>query len=204
LLSNDEQLLLKRDQKERSKVSKLAPRVSLQFSIQLIGFGLIWISASATFAMPDPSSVKAGRPSSPISAGALHGGQSADEFSLLAVRVRPGSSGGQAIALSYGDRNGQPIHGEPGFFHAVLDRNGRRLVIDLAQVTRTAIDLQQLRRALAASSLVASSEMTMDPLDNSTNISVVLKVPVLLSVSTQAGSQGQLVFDLKPVAGAVR
>ena len=72
--------------------------------------------------------------------------------------------------------SGKPLTGEPGYFQVALDRDGRRLVIDLSQVTRTGVDPGQLKSALMKSKFVASTDMTMDPHDQSTNLTLTLKV----------------------------
>ena len=166
------------------------------FPIFLIQLSAV-ISLSA-WALPMPNRVESKKPVNPIRSGVLTGGFAAEEFSLLKVEAQQ-QGARERIVISYGDRFGKPHRGEPGYFHVALDRNSSRVVIDLAQVTRTAIDLNSLRRQLAASKFVASSEMTMDPQDSSTNITLVLKQPAEIDVETSSGGASRLMLTMSPI-----
>lgn len=144
--------------------------------------------------------VKPGEVSAPLRTGTITGGQAAEEFSLVNVQTKS-VAGSERIIFSYGDVRGKPVQREPGFFNIVLDRESKRLVIDLAQVNRTAVDPTALRRILSNSKLIAGSDMTMDPQDNSTNLTLNLKKPVQIRVASQSRSEGQLVLELRPVEG---
>ncbi len=166
--------------------------------------GLSFLVAHPSFALPAPLRVRPGKVSQPIQSGVLVGGQSGAEFSLLGIQTESLKGSGERLVLLYGDRYGNSLKNEPGFYHVSLDRNARRLVIDLAQVSRTAVDPMKLSRILAASQLVSSSEMTMDPSDGSTNITLVLKEPARLKVTTaddsQSANQGaKVLIDLERV-----
>ena len=133
------------------------------------------------------------------STGALQGGAAGDEFSLLGVQTAK-TAAGEKVVLNYGDRFGKAVKGEPGYFQIALDKAGQRITIDLSQVTTTGIVPEQLKKVLTASKFVASSDMTMDPHDQSTNITLMLKEPVELTVATEAGAKSKIVLDLKPAA----
>jgi hypothetical protein len=148
------------------------------------------------FAIPSPLHVKPGSALGLRAGSIANGGKALDEFSLLSVALAAGASS-ERMVLNYGDRFGKVWKGEPGFFQVALDRGGSRVVIDLSQVTRTGIDPAQLRKALSSSKLVASSEMTMDPQDQTTNLTLTMKRPVAISLSTASGSRSQIVLDLK-------
>lgn len=152
------------------------------------------LSAEAAIA---PLQVKPGRLSPPIRTGAIAGGEAAEEFSILKVETRSAGSKKERLVISYGDRNGQPIQREPGFFQVALDRKSRRVIIDLAQVTRTAVDSKDLAKILASSRFVATSDMTMDPQDGSTNITLNLRSAVAMSVLTEDDGQGRIVIELQ-------
>lgn len=128
--------------------------------------------------------------------GVASGGQALDEFSLLAVTDSV-SGASERIVLNYGDRFGRAWTGEPGYFQVALDRGGQRLVIDLAQVTKTGVDPAQLKKALEKSRFVASSDMTMDPEDRTTNLTLNLKSPVQLRLSSETGARSQVIMELK-------
>jgi hypothetical protein len=159
----------------------------------------VFANVSVSGAMPSPLHVKPGS-ALPVRVGSIaNGGKALDEFSLLSVALAPVASGplAERLILSYGDRFGKVWKGEPGFFQIALDKGGSRVVIDLSQVTRTGIDPVQLRTALSKSRLVASSDMTMDPQDQTTNLTLMMKKPVSLSLSTVSGARSQVVLDLK-------
>ncbi len=160
---------------------------------------IVFVLLSAvSFAMPSPLHVKPGSALSVREGSLANGGRANEEFSLLSVALAQlPSSASERIVLSYGDRFGKVWKGEPGFFQVALDRGGSRVVIDLSQVTKTGIDPVQLKKALASSKLVASSDMTMDPQDQTTNLTLVMKKPVSLSLATVSGARSQLVLDLK-------
>jgi hypothetical protein len=180
---------------------------------------LILVFHLSAWALPTPApvQVKPGRIASPMSGGVVIGGQSRDEFSLIGARsenfevvsndrtsnVRAGSHGikreGERLILLYGDRFGSPMKGDPGFFHVALDRDSRRVVIDLAQIRKTAVEPAKLARLLSASKIVASSDMTMDPYDGSTNITLNLKVPARLRAASIGGDQSRVVIELQPL-----
>lgn len=162
-----------------------------------LGFGLA-LPATAS-AAPAPITVKPNTISMPLrTTGFLQGGKAGDEFSLLSV-VTSKSSTGEKVVLNYGDRFGKSVKGEPGYFQIALDKAGQRITIDLSQVTTTGIVPEQLKKVLAASQFVASSEMTMDPHDLSTNITLMLKQPVELTVATEAGAKSKLIIELRRI-----
>jgi len=170
--------------------------------------GLVLVSVlglfavGASFAVPAPLQVRPGKTSWPMQTGVVVGGQSGAEFSLLGVQTESLNQAGERIALSYGDRYGNSLKNEPGFYHVSLDRNARRLVIDLAQVSKTTVDPMKLARIMAASQFVSSSEMTMDPSDGSTNITLVLKEPVRFKITVESSGSARVLIDLERVVQA--
>ena len=149
------------------------------------------------YGIPSPIQVRPGSVTAPLRTNASAiGGVAADEFSLLGVDS-VASASGERLVLKYGDPLGKPLKGQPGFFQVSLDRDGRRISIDLSQITRTGVDPTQLRRVLAKSKYVASSEMTMDPHDHSTNLTLMLKSPVQMKLSTESGAQAKVILDLE-------
>lgn len=171
-----------------------------QAAFEVIACGIFVMMAGAAFALPAPLLVKPGRVSPPVQNGVTIGGKAADEFSLIGVSAEHVHGGkGERLTLSYGDRHGHPHRGEPGFFHVALDRDAKRIVIDLAQMRKTAVDANGLAKVLSGSKLVASSDITMDPFDGSTNLTLILKQPVKMKVSSEGNNHSRIVFDLQPV-----
>lgn len=154
--------------------------------------------AQWVFAAPSPYHLKPGKISPPISEGVVTGGQSSDEFSLLTVKAESNNNK-ERLRIVYGDRHGQPLQGDPGYFHLTVDRSGKRISIDLAQVSRTAVDTKQLQRLLSNSKYIASSDIVMDPHDGSTNLAFNMKFPVEVKVMThQKSNPGQVILEMRP------
>lgn len=134
--------------------------------------------------------------------GILMGGESGRIFSLLEIKrsQQTGKKGGQAerITIGYGDEMGRKVIGKTGFFHVSLEQNPPRLVIDLSQVQKTAIDEKQLAAVFKNSDYISNTQMTMDPEDLSTNITLFLKNPVKARVHTNKNlrNPGQVVIDI--------
>lgn len=87
------------------------------------------------------------------------------------------------------------------YFHMHLDSATRRLVIDLSRVQKTRVDEIDLDRIFRSSRFVKAVTLTMDPKDQSTNMTFDLKLPVqvrfriLESSSSQANCR--IVMDLR-------
>jgi hypothetical protein len=143
-----------------------------------------------------PLVAKPGKMTSPIRDGAIIGGQADREFSLIAINAKTAGTG-ERVTIAYGDAAGKPWKGEPGFFHAVLDRESKRLVIDLAQVNKTRVDVAVLQKIFSHSRFVASTDITMDPHDGSTNITLLMKEPVTVVAATDPRHNGQAIFELR-------
>lgn len=144
-----------------------------------------------------PIQVKPGKISSPVRSGVLEGGIASDEFSIYSIERASTPEGSERLVITYGDRFGNALKGDPGFFHVAFDQNSRRISVDLAQVSRTAVDQNDLAKVLTKSIFVASSDMTMDPVDGSTNITLHLKNPVSISVSSESGNISRVVIEMR-------
>jgi hypothetical protein len=163
---------------------------------------LVFFVMTQAQAAPAPLNVTPGKISSPISAGVLTGGMAQDAFTLTKITRQPSRNGAERWTLTYGDREGRPVPSGPGFFHVAVDRNGRRVVIDLAQVHRTAVDGAQLEKMARGSALVATTDMIMDPQDRSTNITMNMKSAVAVRVASDRSAGGQLVLEISPTLPA--
>jgi hypothetical protein len=147
-----------------------------------------------------PMRILSGRISPPVESGVLVGGQSGVEFSLIGIRSETAPEiSGERMIFDYGNRQGAPQNGEPGFFHVAIDQNAKRAVIDLAQIRSTTIDPQKLKQILGASKLVTESDMTMDPIDGTTNITLNFSRPVRLRVGSRNGDRARLEIEVQPI-----
>ena len=181
-------------------IAVLAIRLLIRSAI--IAFGLVTLYLQSANASNIPFTVRPGQISMPFHNGSVSGGQAGPDFSLLAVKEISIPRGGMQIVLNYGDHLGHPFHGEPGYFHVSIDRVGKRISMDLAQVSRTAIDQKDLSRELSRSNIVSSSDITTDPADGSTNITLNLRRPVEMKVRSSGGDQAKLILELKPFDSA--
>lgn len=172
----------------------------IQKGLSSFFWGVFALSSSVATAMPKPMQVVPEKIAIAPRAGVFAGGQSNDEFSILAIRRESSDEGVERLVIEYGDRFGRPLQGEPGFFHVAVDRKATRVVIDLAQVNRTVIDQKELAQLLASSKFVADSDMTMDPHDASTNITLNMKTPVVLSVASSGRGQGRLILEIRDLS----
>lgn len=136
-----------------------------------------------------------------IKQGSFSGGVAKAEvdapLSILKFETRVSKTGSEKLSLTLGDKDGS-ILTEPGFFHVALDESGTRLVLDFAQVQQTSIDQSDLKAAFKNSPFVKSAEITMDPVDKSTNITLRTKKPVMAQAATNSTS-GQVIIELQEV-----
>lgn len=146
-----------------------------------------------------PVQVVPGKVSAPMRTGATIGGRASDEFSLLAVRRESLDSGGERVIVLFGDRHGKPLKGEPGYFHVSLEKDARRIVLDFAQMQRTAVDPTRLAKILSPSRLIHGTDMTMDPVDGSTNIILRTREPVEIKIGAAEGEPSRMFVDLVPI-----
>lgn len=137
-----------------------------------------------------------------IRSGSMSGGaaRSAEvgPLSLLKVKMTKTSQNLERFIFTFGDKKGLTL-GAPGFFQVALDEGGTRLVIDLSQVQKTAVDLNDLRNAFSTSPLIKNIEMVMDPIDKSTNITLLFKRPILARALASPQGNGEMAIDLQEV-----
>ncbi len=157
---------------------------------------------SSAWAVPAKQIVRPQKLGSYIAAGAIVGGSAGKIFSLIRVQKMLLAGGVERLILTYGDQDGVPLKSQPGYFHLNLDQAGQRLVLDLSQVLKTAIDQQDLIKELKGSRLVSRTDMSMDPQDGTTNITLYMRAPVEMKAQIEATEerQNQLVIDMRPVS----
>jgi hypothetical protein len=130
--------------------------------------------------------------------GVIVGGEAGDAFSILRVEKLAAKDSVERLVIYYGNVQGEAIKATPGYFHINVDEKLARVSIDLAQVQRTAVDHEQLAKLFAGSKIVAATDMTMDPIDLSTNILLTLKQPAEVSAHIdQSKGVHTLVIDLR-------
>ncbi len=161
------------------------------YVLLLIGIGM------AAQAAIKPMHFKVNKLNAFYDSGVFIGGESGKAFSILNVE-RKNEKTGERIVINYGDEGGRKLMGKTGFFHVSLEQNPPRLVVDLSQVQRTGVDEKKLAAIFRNSANVKSTEMTMDPEDFSTNLTLYLKQPVRARVNTfkDPKQQGRIVIDV--------
>lgn len=112
--------------------------------------------------------------------------ENASPLSLLQVQQVTSNTTDKSerLTMKFGDKNGIALL-EPGFFHLAVDEGGRRLILDLAQVQQTSVDKADLKAMVKQSTLIRDAEITMDPVDNSTNITFLMKRPIVARASSK-------------------
>ena len=168
----------------------------------ILAIGFSFVSIHAVNAMPAKTFVRPQKLGTYIAAGSIIGGNAGKLFSLIRIQRMNMTGGTERLILTYGDHDGVPLKTQPGYFHLSLDQAGERLVLDLSQVLKTAVDQHDLIKELKGSKLVVKTDMTMDPQDGTTNITLFMKVPVETKANvdtTSEDKQNQIVIDIRPV-----
>ncbi len=175
----------------------------LHVAAVLIAFISLSLGSTAAWSVPHRPKVKPQGLGSYIRSGVVVGGYAGEALSLLRMQKMLAPDGAERLVILYGDKNGNVVKSELGYFHISVDERNSRVSIDLAQVQRTAVDAKDLAKVFNNSRLVSTTEMTMDPLDLSTNISLTLQQPAEIKVNVET-SQGtkRLIIDMRPLKGA--
>ncbi|MCM2281549.1 MAG: hypothetical protein NDI61_06855 [Bdellovibrionaceae bacterium] len=131
--------------------------------------------------------------------GVIVGGTTGAGFSIVRAARSKSQDGAERLTIVFGDVRGKVAKSGPGYFHVQVDEQQPRVSIDFAQVQTTAVDPAQLQKLFRNSPLVAGTDMTMDPIDFSTNITLQLRRPaeVRANIVEQNGAQF-LAIDLRP------
>lgn len=160
---------------------------------------LVMAFALDSGAAPAPIQVKPGSIAKGSKKAFFAGGESTTDLSLIDAAMATTADGVEALTLFYGNERGQRLKGLPGYFQISLDRDGKRVTIDLAQVARTAVDPEILRKKLKDSRLVSTFDMTMDPSDSTTNVTLIFKSPVEIGVeASNESSPSRVTISMKP------
>lgn len=129
--------------------------------------------------------------------GVLTGGLAGTGFSLVDLKFNK-LSDKERVILDIGDLNGGPVRGLPAYFHAELQENPRRLVLDLSQTPTSMIDDHQMMERFKGSKSVANASLVMDPTDKTLSLILDFKKDVKAQVFQVSGKVGtsKIVIDL--------
>lgn len=131
--------------------------------------------------------------------GASYGGLAGSAFTLVDVRrTADAKKKIERLVFDVGDMNGAPLKGWPGYYYAELQKNPQRLVIDFAQMPRSNVDQNRLAAIMKSSMAVSRTQMSLDPVDGSLNLTMDLKKNTKVRVYQVAGkkSTSKVVVDL--------
>jgi hypothetical protein len=133
-------------------------------------------------------------------AGSVHGGEAREMISLLNVKRQISKNHKiERLEFAMGNAGQRFLKGKPGYFNLELRPGKKQIVIGFAQTLNTKFEERELRRILASSRYVKSSEMFFDPHSQSMNVILNLRQPASVRVIPVAGGQkktARLVVDL--------
>lgn len=129
--------------------------------------------------------------------GVLTGGLAGTGFSLVDVEFKQ-LQDKERLILGIGDLNGSPVRGLPTYFHAELQENPRRLVVDLSQTPNSLIDEKKIMEKLKKSKAVSGSSLILDPTDQTLSLILDFKKDIKAQVFQVSGKTGtsKIVIDL--------
>ncbi len=108
--------------------------------------------------------------------GSSIGGMAGKGFTLLDVRRSASIPQKiERLVFDIGDKEGKVLTGPPGFFHAELQKNPQRLVLDFAQMPQVKVDQKGLIEKLKGSMAVRNVSMSVEPVDHALNLTMDLK-----------------------------
>lgn len=173
----------------------------MKFSTCFKSIGAAFL-ASSILALPAFAAVskKAAAPVVPkilSGTGATFGGLAGSGFTLLDVR-RTADKKIERLVFDVGDKAGAVMRGWPGYYHAELKNNPQRLVLDFAQMPNSNLNQAALSARLKNSIAVTRTTMSLEPVDNSLNLTMDLKKNTKVRVYQVMGkaTTSKVVVDL--------
>jgi hypothetical protein len=135
-----------------------------------------------------------------VKEGLVVGGQAGTAYSLLRVRRDLSEKlGMERIILDLGDAEGRPLRGIVSYFQASVEKSPPRLVLDLAQLSRSGVNESTLRKIFSTSPYVRRVELTADPEDHSASLTFAFKQPMAVEVFSMPSrtKASRIVIDIK-------
>jgi len=131
--------------------------------------------------------------------GEAIGGVAGSGFTLMDLRRTAAKNRKiERIVIDVGDRDGAIKHGLPGYYHAELKQNPARLILDFSQMPKSILDQSRVVGRMKGSAIVTRTAMSLDPVDNTLNLTLGLKKNTKVRVFQVAGqkSTSKVVIDL--------
>lgn len=135
-----------------------------------------------------------------IEEGVVTGGRAGKGYSLLNVRRDlSAKTAMERVILDLGDIEGKPLLGKASYFQASVEKNPPRVVIDLAQLSRSAVTEAKLKQIFQKSPFVKKVELTSDPEDRSATLTLALTEPMSVEIFEMPSDKkaSRIVVDLK-------
>lgn len=159
-----------------------------------IAFSLISAPAFAAIpkkaAAPAPQKILSGN-------AAVTGGLAGLGFSLKNLTVTK-IGGRERVVIDIADLGGGVLKGYPGYYHAELQKDPQRLVLDFSQMPNVFLDEKTINQRLRSSQHVAKSSVLIDPTDQTLSLILDLKKSTKAQVFQVKGNKGtsRVVVDL--------
>lgn len=120
------------------------------------------------------------KPQGPFfSQGSQQGGRSLAASSIVNLEfLKSKKRKHEALVFKFGDVLLRERPGLASYFQVVLDRSGRQIVIDLAEVQRFGVNRQTIDARLRRSEMIESHRWLYDPLAPSTQLILKFKQPI--------------------------
>jgi len=132
---------------------------------------------------PTPTKILSGE-------GVSIGGLAGSGFTLLDIRRTADTKKKiERLVIDVGDRTGAAMKGWPGYYHAELKKNPARLVLDFSQMPSSRLDQISLNTRLKNSLAVRKSNLTVDPVDSTLNLTLDLKPNTRVRVAQVPGKK---------------
>jgi hypothetical protein len=150
----------------------------------------LFIATSAFAAIPKQAAKKPTPTKILKGEGVTIGGLAGTGFTLLDLRrTADNKKKIERLVIDVGDRTGAPMKGWPGYYHAELKKNPARLVLDFSQMPNTKVDQIGLNTRLKNSLAVKKSNMTVDPVDSTLNLTLDLKPNTRVRIAQVPGKK---------------
>lgn len=155
------------------------------------------IAPHFTFAAIPPKSAPAKPQRILANRAAVSGGVAGKGFSIRDVTLAS-TPKKDRVVIDIGDLEGKPLRGMPGYYHAELQSNPPRLILDFSQTPSALIEEAALRNKLKKSNRIANAKMLLDPTDQTLSLILDLKKGTKAQVFQVKGEKGpgRVVVDL--------
>lgn len=130
--------------------------------------------------------------------GALSGGMAGAGFSITNVTLAK-TPQKDRVVIDFGDLKGKTLKGLPAYYHAELQNNPSRLILDFSQTPHSKLEESEIRSRLKASGRVTGSTLLVDPVDQTMTLIFDLKKGTKAQVFQVRGEKGtsRVVVDLQ-------